>query len=282
MYTADWSRIRQVKGKYIYIWLDPRRLGNFSYTCEFKTIGIRTYNFIAEPFYIGIGAKKRFKDPQGRNKGVRLRFNKIEKEMGRNPIVFILRCDNRTLLERILIRTIGRKDEDKGPLLNRTNGGSGVHGHIYTREQRERMSKSKKGKKRWPHSKKTKRRMSENSAHYWLGKKQPKEHRKKNSDGQRKVWQDPEYRKRQSNSQKKYWSNPKHRKRQSRSLKGKKNAICTWRVISPRGRIFLIKDLYSLIKEKGWSPKIVRSKDREQGIRSGLWKGWRCENLGRG
>lgn len=51
-------------------------------------------------------------------------------------------------LEKSLIKKFGRRDLGNGPLVNLTDGGDGQSGIIKTKETREKLSKSLKGKKR--------------------------------------------------------------------------------------------------------------------------------------
>lgn len=50
-------------------------------------------------------------------------------------------------LEKFLIQEIGRKNINKGPLVNLTDGGDGVSGYRFTEVQIQKMSEAQKGKK---------------------------------------------------------------------------------------------------------------------------------------
>lgn len=139
---------------YVYIYLDPRKPGNFNY---------EKYHFDFEPFYVGKGKGKRAwdhlkKNPQKKNK----RYYKIQKILREgyvlNPILIIENIsDKEACLKEIeLISLIGREDLKLGPLINLTNGGEGTSGRPYvnpyknkTEEEmrviREKMSKANSG-----------------------------------------------------------------------------------------------------------------------------------------
>jgi len=64
-------------------------------------------------------------------------------------------------LERRMIRWYGRKDLDTGILHNRTNGGEGTAGMIFTEDHKSKISNALKGIKRLPQSEERKRQVSE-------------------------------------------------------------------------------------------------------------------------
>jgi len=87
-----------------------------------------------EPFYIGKGCGNRYCDIKGHSYNKHL-YNKIQKLRKKYKVKdfteFIYeKINNDTALsyEIKLINKIGRKDFNKGPLLNHTNGGDGVKG----------------------------------------------------------------------------------------------------------------------------------------------------------
>jgi hypothetical protein len=131
---------------YIYIYLDPRRPGLFAYN-----FGQYLFKFKYKPFYVGLGKKNRYKAWDAKNRTCKGRIRKIWEDTRRRPYVSRFNCASRErakLLEKILIRAIGRIDLGKGPLMNFTNGGDGVAGRACSEETREKIRMSKLGKKR--------------------------------------------------------------------------------------------------------------------------------------
>lgn len=70
------------------------------------------------------------------------------------------------------------------PQLNFTKGGGGMTGYKHSLEARKKISESKQNKSR---SEKTKKKISENNARYWDGKKLSEEHKKNISKTQNKT-----------------------------------------------------------------------------------------------
>ena len=94
-----------------------------------------------EPYYVGKGKNDRINQPHGDyitlpplEKRVYLKSGLSEKDAFKHEVY--------------LINTIGRKDLGLGPLLNRTNGGDGTSGWVMPEETKEKISSSKRGKKR--------------------------------------------------------------------------------------------------------------------------------------
>jgi hypothetical protein len=111
---------------YIYIYLNPLKEGVFKY---------KNFIFEHEPFYIGMGKGNRMESHA-------INTNKKTKDVdrlvieilnqGKEPIRFKL-YENITVesakrLEKSLIKLIGRKNLNKGPLTNLTNGAEGFIG----------------------------------------------------------------------------------------------------------------------------------------------------------
>lgn len=90
------------------------------------------------PYYIGKGKGKRAIMP-----------HKVPVPKDRSKIIFIeqnLSDIGACAIERRLIRWYGRKDLGTGILRNRTDGGDGFAGIVYTEERNRKISQSTKGK----------------------------------------------------------------------------------------------------------------------------------------
>jgi hypothetical protein len=121
---------------YIYIYLDPRKSGQYCY---------KDFCFLSEPMYIGKGKGKRYKEV-GSKKRSQLFINKINKikQSGLEPIVFKLYENLNEKqsfeIEKQLIQEIGRFNLDDGSLLNLTDGGDGISGFIFSKFSKIKMS----------------------------------------------------------------------------------------------------------------------------------------------
>ncbi len=119
---------------YVYIYLDPRKSGEYKYG---------KYEFEYKPFYIGKGKNKRYLTEYGRNPLFKNKINKIKK-LKQKPIIFKLyeNLDEKTSfeIEEKLIKEIGRIDLGTGPLVNMTDGGEGISGYKHTEETRKKIS----------------------------------------------------------------------------------------------------------------------------------------------
>ena len=138
-----------MKDYYIYVYLDPRKSGKYIYG---------DYCFLYEPFYVGKGKGRRLLNlDSGRNKYLKNKINKIKKLGFKHFVIKIKNnlCEEKSfILEIKLIDLIGRKDLNKGPLLNFTDGGEGSSNRIISNKTRKKLSISNKGKhntelKRW-------------------------------------------------------------------------------------------------------------------------------------
>lgn len=150
---------------YIYALLDTRKPGIFEYPISGTGVSNDTVKLEFEPFYIGKGCKERltahFKSKYHKsdnNKFKQRVIAKILEETGEKPKAVKLITGLSSLwafdLEERLITTIGRRDTNKGPLTNLSNGGpshSGVSpcnkGVPFTLEQSLKISLANKGKK---------------------------------------------------------------------------------------------------------------------------------------
>jgi hypothetical protein len=100
-----------------------------------------TYAYLREdrtPYYIGKGSGKRV-------------YSKIRSvSIPPKDRILILKKDltedEAFQHEKYMIAVFGRKDLGAGILHNKTDGGEGVSGHIYTEEQKQKITQSKLGK----------------------------------------------------------------------------------------------------------------------------------------
>ena len=148
--------------------VNPNRFYTYAYLREDKT-----------PYYVGKGSGDRaykrnrvgIQPPKDKSRILILKENITEEEAFKHEIY--------------MIDVFGRKDLGTGILINRTNGGDGVSGLIHSREVRERMSKSHKGKIL---SEETKKRMSESRKgenNYIYGKSHSEETKRKQSEAKK-------------------------------------------------------------------------------------------------
>jgi len=124
---------------YVYVLLDPRKPGRYKYG---------DYEFDYEPFYIGKGSSVRWYPSVhvGRPRSEYL-TNKLKK-IGLNNVIKLKLIDNLSesdafLFEQLYIKIIGRKCVGEGPLINFTEGGTGMSP---SKETREKISKTLKSK----------------------------------------------------------------------------------------------------------------------------------------
>lgn len=105
---------------YVYVYLNPLKLGEFKYS---------DFSFNYEPVYIGIGQDIRYKSHILKSHNGELNdFLDYLKNNGIEPIVEIIRSSmskqKAAIIENNLIFNIGKKINNKGPLLNMTGGSS--------------------------------------------------------------------------------------------------------------------------------------------------------------
>jgi hypothetical protein len=170
---------------YVYIYLDPRKKGKFTYG---------KYNFENEPFYIGKGHGRRVKkhiynaNSRNTNNFKENKIRKIRKEINQDPIIIILQdklFEQQAFdLEIKLIKTIGRNNIGTGPLCNFTDGGEGSSGYIPTKETREKNGKAHLGSKRSEITKERMRLAQLGEKNHNYGKKANDEVREKLSESQ--------------------------------------------------------------------------------------------------
>ena len=134
---------------YIYLYLDPRKLGKYNYENLDQS-------FLYEPFYVGMGKNNRYLSHMKvakRSNSRTLKNQKIRKILKLNLEPIILKVKKNLFrkeaykLEMKYIKSIGRKDLNLGPLCNMTNGGDGSSGHIMSDKNKIRVSKQWKGRK---------------------------------------------------------------------------------------------------------------------------------------
>lgn len=107
---------------YVYAYLDPRKPGTYVY---------EKLTFEYEPFYIGQGVGRRVFAHIKTDKRNQYKYTIIQEILNSSnkPIIKIIKnniSEGEALrLERTVIKTIGRKDKNQGPLTNLTNGGQG-------------------------------------------------------------------------------------------------------------------------------------------------------------
>lgn len=127
---------------YVYAYLDPRKLGDYSYD---------NFGFEYEPFYIGKGKKDRYRNllktyrKTYENRHLKNRIDSIRKEEKKPIVTKVLDClfeFESFAVEMTLIDGFGRRDLGTGTLCNLTNGGDGCSGRIVTKEQIERQKKN--------------------------------------------------------------------------------------------------------------------------------------------
>ncbi len=160
---------------YVYIYLDPRKEGNFKYGC---------FEFSHEPFYVGKGHKERMYEHLYNFSLEKYkhtyRIRKIKKIINLGYDLkdgFIIKIADNLLnndsceFEINLIKIIGRKDLGYGPLTNTTDGGEGVSGRVVNEQTKKKMSESQIGKK---HNDKTKTKIGE----YFRNRPSPKKGKK--------------------------------------------------------------------------------------------------------
>lgn len=111
---------------YLYVYLNPLKIGEFNYS---------NYTFNCEPVYIGIGQSLRYKSHliNSHNQELKKFINYLKQENIEPSIQKVhekLSKKEALILENNLIFHIGKKSQNKGPLLNITGGN-----HLITEEK---------------------------------------------------------------------------------------------------------------------------------------------------
>ena len=173
---------------YVYVYRDPRPTKN------------------QQPVYVGKGNGQRANHHWLRGNTGNKPFNDWLTMIRRNalePVIEIVHeCDSEAeahAKECELIALYGRRDTKSGPLFNRTHGGIGVDGLIWTPEYRERHGRAIR---------------SRNPAAY-----QTPEFRQKIGANSKAFWQDPDYRERTTTAQRAALATPEAKVAKSKATK---------------------------------------------------------------
>ena len=181
-----------------------------------------TYAFLREdrtPYYIGKGKGNRayrrrdkgIKPPKDKSKILILKQNLTEEESFRHEVY--------------MIAVFGRKDLGTGILHNRTNGGDGISGYVFSEETKKKLSEAHKGK---THSEESKRKMSEVNK----GKTLSEEHKIKLSEAKKGKTFSEESKRKMSEAHKGKTFSEEHKRKISETNKGRTLSEETRRKIS--------------------------------------------------
>ena len=167
-----------VKNKYLYVLMDPRKDKYYV-----SGLGI---TFEHEPFYVGMGKNKRWlvHNKEAINNNL-ICHNKAKRGIIKNilksgliPIVWIkgkMSKEACLIDESVFIEIIGRRDLNKGPLLNLTDGGECFSGYLIDEERRKKMSDIVRGEKNPFYNKKHTEETKDFLSKIRIGKKLPRE-----------------------------------------------------------------------------------------------------------
>jgi len=135
---------------YVYVYLDPRKNGNFQYD---------EFSFQYEPIYVGKGKNNRINDHMNKydlshckNK---IKVNKLIKILknGQTPITMKYKENLSHLVaskfEKKLIMSIGRINLKTGPLTNLTDGGEGSYKRVVSEKTRDKIRQKAIGRIVW-------------------------------------------------------------------------------------------------------------------------------------
>ena len=218
---------------YVYVYLNPLKPGKYKYD---------NLTFDFEPFYVGKGKGKRFLDHLVNQEGSVEKNTLIHQLLDSNNYPIIIKTKENILEdvsfkeEKNLIRLIGRKVLNEGPLLNIQPGGEGFSGWVITDNWRE---KNKQGLiKRW--------------------KNANLEFRKKHGEKIRKSFDNPITKEKLSKNAKKLWAEERERMTSYQQLPHVKEIKSktsieklskTYILISPTNERFLTNRLKEFCKE---------------------------------
>jgi hypothetical protein len=165
------------------------------------------------PCYVGKGQGGRW-EVHFRNARNKHLSNIVAKAGGDLPVVKVR--ENLTEAEAFKtevawIAALGRK-KDGGPLVNATDGGDGVSGHVHSLGTRARISEAAKAQWESPEAR---ARLSEAAKAQW----ESPEARARLSEVSKAMWQDPETRVRMAKGSKARWESPQARARKAESSK---------------------------------------------------------------
>jgi hypothetical protein len=231
--------------------VNPNRFYTYAYLREDRT-----------PYYIGKGCSKRafkknknhFQPPKDKSRIIFLKQNLTEEEAFKHEIY--------------MIAVFGRIDLGTGILHNRTNGGEGASGKLWTEEDREKKSKEMMGTKNNFYGKTHSEEIKELLSKCRKGKKLSEEGRKHLSNI-RKGEKNHFYGKNHSEETKSKISSAK--------LKYK------YQFFSPTNEIFIVSNLKSFCLENNLLSSVmykIANKKIYNGKRNLTYKGWRVEKLG--
>ena len=171
------------------------------------------------PYYIGKGRGKRAFTNQ--NHSVSLPKDRSKIHLYQTG----LSENDAFLLEKEYIKLFGRKDNNTGILLNRTEGGEGVSG--VPKPWRSKANKINPPRKGTKTSKKARENMSiaakNNPRKYWLGKNRDEETKNKISETKKGTVQTEEHKMKNSNKIKELWKDPVWRDKMLTARKKKKD-----------------------------------------------------------